>query len=274
MAIPGPAKQKIIVGSLLLIYLLVGCYGHQPRLVALTVDPSFARIERAQGTLGLCGIFPIDPQFDCSECQIYDDLLYRTLSAKSRRLVPVSRRQVIESIGNNAYAEIVDEFKTYPASRLKSVAKPMLKNSAFGYLLFGSIDFDDIEESRFEERRPKDDAHAVLDADLNMDLNRDEEETLPEDVFYVFKTTRTIRISFYIYNLDRALLVWRGTFEDSASNRRSISLTEKEGLAKNFVRSLTLGAIEGFYGAALQPDAPEFETLLKRVFISFADQLP
>ena len=164
----------------------------------------------------------------------------------------------------------MNEYRKYPTSPLNSLKKIAFVKHDLEYLLFGSIDLNEIREDQYKEVRLKD----VSDTALDAYLNTDEEDTLEEENLLVFETTRIVRMSFQIYDLKTACLVWSCTIEDSGSNRRSIVLDKKDGILKEFAQSMSIGLFQGFYGPMIQPAAPEFETLLKRIFKAFADRLP
>lgn len=270
------AKPKIILHAFLLIFLFFGCSIHNPNLIALHKDKSFDHDRLVEGVLGICGIISIDHRYDKGERDNFATLLQEVLREKKHDLVIAPVRQVIGKTGKITYDEIMTEYKEYPASVLESLQKIDFVENHFRYLLLGSIDLNEIREEQYKEVRPEVDSDTTLiNTDVNItDVNIDEEETLEKEVLSVFKTTRTIRMSFHIYDIRNASLVWSCTLEDSASNSRSIVLGKKSGAVKEFAQSLSVGVIQGLYGPMLQPQAPKFETLLKRVFISFVDQLP
>lgn len=265
------AKAKIFRHAILLIFMFFGCASHQSQITAYQKDKSFVHAQLVAGALGICGIISIDQQFDKGECETFAELLHEVLRKTRENLAVAPVQQVVGSIGNPIYDEIMSEYKMYPASVLKSLQKIAFAENDFRYLLLVSIDLNEIRKDQYKEIRPKEVSNTPL---IDMDLNMDEEEEIEEETLSVFKTTRTIKISFHIYDLRNAFLVWRCTFEDSGSNSRSIVLDDTGGVVKEITRPLSLGVMQGFYGSALQPEAPKFETLLKRVFFSFADQLP
>ena len=266
----GQFKQKKIYCTFILAFLFLGCSSHDPHIMAFHKDRSFVRAQLVEDMLGICGIISIDPQFDEVKCKNFANLLHEVLREKRGDLVIAPVRQIVGLIGKTTHNEIMSEYKEYPTPLLKSLKKIAFVENDFRYLLLGSIDLNKTREDQFKEVRLKD----VSDTTLNADLKIDEQETLEEEILSVFKTTRTIRVSFLIYDLRTACLVWSCTLEDNGSNRRSIVLNKKDGVVKEFAQSLTLGVIQGFYGPLIQPTAPKFETLLKRVFRAFADRLP
>lgn len=264
------AKPKIIHNIFFFIFFFLGCSSHNPHIMAFHKDKSFVRAQLVESILGICGIISIDHQFDKGECENLAKLLHEVLREKRGDLVIAPVQQVVGTTGKTNYDEIMSEYKEYPTSVLKSLQKIAFVENDFRYLLLGSIDLNEIREDQYKEVRPK----VVSNTTLNIDVKIDEEETLEEEILSVFKTTRTIRISFHVYDLRNAFLVWSCTIEDSGSNSRSIVLNKKGGVVKEFAQSLSLGVIQGFYGPIIQPKAPDSETLIKRVFNAFADQLP
>ena len=265
------AKPKTIRHVFLLIFIFLSCSHHKPHITAFYRDKSFANAQLVENVLGIGGIISIDHQFGNGEFDNFAKLLHKVLREKRGDLVLASVQQVIETTGNTTYDKIMNEYQVYPTSVFKSLQKISLVENDIRYLLLCSIDLNEIKEDQYKEVKPKEIPTTSL---VDTELNVDEEETLEEEVLAVFKTTRKIRISFHIYDLKNAALVWRGTFEDSGSNSRSIVLDDEGGVVQEFAQPLSLGIIQGFYGSALQPRAPKFEILLKRVFNSFADQLP
>ncbi|UCD90851.1 MAG: hypothetical protein JSW04_05340 [Desulfobacterales bacterium] len=259
------AKPKIISYIFPFIFLFNGCSSHEPHRTIVHMDPSFVQTKLVKGRLGIAGIISIDHQFDRSECAAFANLLYEVLNAEGHIPVAVPIRQVIEPIGNTTHNQIMKEYSEYPTSRLQSLKKVTLKNDDFRYLLLGSIDLNEVEKDQYEEESARDSIHTPFDEDQPKNA---------EDILAVFETTRTIRVSFQIYDLKNALLAWSCTFEERDSNRRSLVFDNKDKVVEGFAQSLTMGLIQGSYGPILQPKAPNFETLLKRVFISFVDQLP
>ncbi len=267
---PG-AKAKIISHVFLLIFLFFGCSVHNPNVIAFHKDKSFDHHRLVEGVLGICGIISIDQQFTKDERENFAALLQEVLREERHDLVIVPVQQVMATAGKIIYDGIMAEYKEYPASVLESLKNIAFVENDFRYLLLGSIDLNEIREDQYKEVRPEVDSDSTL---VNTDVIIDEEETLEKEVLSVFKTTRTVRASFHIYDMRSASLVWSCTLEDSGSNSRSIGLGKKSGAAKEFAQSLSVGVMQGLYGPILQPQAPKFETLLKRVFISFVDQLP
>lgn len=264
-------KPTIIRHMFLLIFIFLSCSHHKPHITAFYRDKSFVNAQLVESALGIGGIISIDHQFDNGEFDNFARLLHEVLREKRGDLVLASVQQVIETIENTTYDKIMSEYQEYPTSVLKSLLEIAFVENDIRYLLLSSIDLNEISEDQYKEVKPKEISTTSL---VDTDLNVDEEETLEEEVLAVFKTTRKIRISFHIYDLKNASLVWRGTFEDSGSNSRSIVLDDEGGVVQEFAQPLSLGVIQGLYGSALQPRAPKFEILLKRVFISFAEQLP
>jgi hypothetical protein len=141
-------------------------------------------------------------------------------------------------------------------------------------MLFGSFDLNEITKETYREVRRIDVNDDVYDLLLDFDQEEDDSESIEEEIHFIFKTTRTIKFSFYIYDTENASLVWRARIENGGSNQRSTIWDKKDGFAGDVAQSVTQGVVEGLYGPLLYPEAPAVETIIKPVFKVFAQKLP
>jgi hypothetical protein len=87
-------------------------------------------------------------------------------------------------------------------------------------------------------------------------------------------TTRSVRVTLAIFDVQKAKKVWSGTIEDSDSTSVSYGGIKDSEWIKRPKAWLGNLFFDSVYGPMLQPKAHPVKPMLKKIFTSFAQQLP
>ena len=111
----------------------------------------------------------------------------------------------------------------------------------------------------------------IEDAEVS---NDETEDTSGERAKTTLRTTRTVRISFRVYDLQTARSAWNPTLTGSDDNEETIEEDEDEG---GLLDALISGLVEGLLGLGGDPEypeAPSTDRIAAKVFIRFVKELP
>ncbi len=267
-------NRKTYLLTICILCFFISCSSYKPEIITIQSYNTFARTDLVQGKLGVSGVISLDDQLDTSECEAFANLLLGVINKEKTGLVTASVAQIVQAIGAKTYNKILAEYKKYPKTRLHSLKEIESTKTGFRYMLFGSFDLNETTKETYREVRRIDVNDDVYDLLLDFDQEEDDSESIEEEIHFIFKTTRTIKFSFYIYDTENASLVWRARIENGGSNQRSTIWDKKDGFAGDVAQSVTQGVVEGLYGPLLYPEAPAVETIIKPVFKVFAQKLP
>ena len=111
----------------------------------------------------------------------------------------------------------------------------------------------------------------IEDAEVS---NDETEDTSGERAKTTLRTTRTVRISFRVYDLQAARSAWNPTLTGSDDNEETIEEDEDEG---GILDQLISGLVEGLLGLGDDPEypeAPSTDRIASKVFVRFVKELP
>ncbi len=234
LAIPFRAYRLLLWG---LCVIVAGGCGGTTKVIGLWSDPSFTYQSLSTGRIAVGGVTSLVGENDPATQHQMTSLL-RERILKERPDIGVRPVEVIiHALGGDAYMYLVADYRLRGEITETWLERLSRATGDVQYAIFARIE-------RYEIKRSETD---------------DLEST-------TFKISRTVGMSFHIYDLTMGVSVWSAYIVRTEDEQNQYQ--EKDGLLGNII-----DAILGF-NQAKYPSPPEFSELSRKVFEVFADNLP
>ena len=244
---------------LLSILVFSGC-ATIPKINNLKQDKSFTPDEIVAGRLGVGGVVSIVNDLDDSARRQYSDILRKSLLSVRKEYVILPVEEVAKWIEKDHYQAILNDYKYTGELSLNLLKKLASSQTAFRYLLLIRIIENEITKTREKSPRPE------IPPQWDLEGN-----PVVKEIAVELTTSRRIRVSLDIYDLEKEILVWHGTINENKSKERTAYIEKKdEGIGRMFA----LIPVRTFLEVALEPSAPTTDKLLQKIFKAFAQYIP
>jgi hypothetical protein len=267
------AKRSCPLAALLTALVLL--YSCGPKVTQLKADPSFNYGNLTTGRIGIGGVTSLVETYEVPTImrEELSRLLQLCIMDKREDLEVQPAGTISLAMGEVRYHDILDRYSKAKELRPKVLSEiDSLTQDAVRYLVFARIEEDVIERDRSGEH----------------------EENYTE---VTCTTTRSVMVSFKIYDLQKRSCAWSGLVSGDISNE-NIFLIEKEGVEEEYIEekeeeeeglSLWGCCIAGFIvfldilssgeeddseEPLEYPEPPALQNVLKKVFWGFAETLP
>ena len=244
---------------LLSILLFSGC-ATIPKIINLKQDKSFTHDEIVAGRLGVGGVVSLSNDLAQSVSRKYAGIVRDSFLSEKKELVILPIEEVVQRMEQDYYSKVLQNYKYTGEFNIASLKKLASAQTEFRYLLLVRIIENEIIKTR--EKSPKPEVPPQWDLEGNPVI---------KEIAVELITTRRIRVSLDIYDLEKEILVWHGTINETQSKQRTAYIEKKdEGIGRMFA----LIPVRAFLEVALEPSAPPTDKLLQKIFRAFAQYIP
>lgn len=268
-------RIQLIVRSSAVSWLLISCLyiaftlncSTQPLIITNVYRPeNLTATALAEGGVAIIGIINRNPESDGDDGDVWADLLYTIFEQKRPEFHPIPQDKAIQAIGKSAYQAVIHDFKELQQLNFGSLKQIPYSELAFRYLLLGSIDQDRIIESKTKE--------TIDEPQQPVSFEGQAVAAGTEKTWIRRTTTRSVRVTLTIFDVQEAKKVWSGTIEDRDSTTLSYGGIKDSDWIKRPKAWLGNLFFDSVYGPMLQPKARPIKPMLEKIFTSFAQQLP
>jgi len=236
-------------------------------VIGLLKDPGFTYPAILSGHMAIGGVTSSLEPLDSWERSLYGRILLDRLQKKRQDYSVLSSERVARAMGVDAHNEMLDQYResgAVPDVFLKKIDQN-IKDAR--YVIFARIEGDDVERNieeeieRFVTKRDKD--------------GKPLEETSRVKEKYV--TTRTVSVSFAVYDLESDTPAWSGVIIEGASrtNVYSDSNDSQDNSNDSFWRQLFKSMLlKAPSRHRYHPNPATLREVLIKVFSGFAGNMP
>ena len=239
----------------LAVVLLAGCATTvtAPGVPSFKIDESLTHEKIVAGKMGIGGVVTHVSDCDRAESDRYASLLRRTSMNEREDFVVLPIEEVRRRIGTDSHKIILEEYAQSGRLSLPSLMEAQAVADECRYMVFAVIIDNKVDVTRRE----------YTESDWKTGSSE-------EELWVDLVTTRHMSASMDIYDLIRAISVFRGTVDISESVSKEYAKTADRNIGEAFMRM----PVHVFMQTALQPKPPSTERILGKLFVIFANNIP
>lgn len=258
-------QKKTACILIVILFFSAGCASVPLKVKNPYRSHDFNSIQLSKGKVGILGVFTHDKKAGLLKSDRLNAQLYSVFKEKRPEL-PIFSSNVTGAFLAKYDPEIlVRACRRDDSTLLGFPGKNDVENIPFRFLLLGIVEKNLISKSRHEELKREPDTKIPEPGYKN--------KKPKEEVWIRRTTTRTLKITIAVLDINSWKVVWKGTLQDTGSNSRSYKGVAGEDLFQQPIAFFGNTLFDAAAGPFLQPKAPSEEKMARKIFLSFALQI-
>lgn len=247
--------MRLQVSSILLVAAALSFSSCATRIQGLTKSADFTYPNVKSGKLVVGGVTSVNGDVDYRKGMSLSNALKTQIVEEREDLSVTHAGMVAKSLGKEAYASILSSIEN--EGSLSSAQVEMLSAKIQGrrFLVFSKIENDQTNQNRRQIDKTDSNGNATGESEM------------------VSSTSRSVDVSFLVYDLMKKEIAWSGTVNKRDTKESKFSVKKDSGLVSlvKAIKGTEERSTEDLYP---YPEAPGQQPLLVRAFRGFAENLP